>query len=213
MPDTDTRHRSPDWSREFRALAQSARDASLKKFYAAGAPAPDTPISEAALLAIDFETTGLDSQSNSIVSIGVVPMSLQWISSSASRHWIVKPRFELTPDSVTIHRITHSDIEEAPDLREILPELLELMAGRVAVVHHRSIERGFLNEALLARLGEGIVFPVIDTMALEARLHRRGGLMTRLLGRRQQSIRLADSRLRYGLPAYSPHHAVSDALA
>ncbi|PKM01882.1 MAG: DNA polymerase III subunit epsilon, partial [Gammaproteobacteria bacterium HGW-Gammaproteobacteria-12] len=35
----------------------------------------------------------------------------------------------------------------------------------------------------------------------------------RLRGREPLSIRLADSRLRYGLPLYSAHHALTDALA
>jgi DNA polymerase III subunit epsilon len=35
----------------------------------------------------------------------------------------------------------------------------------------------------------------------------------RWLGGKPVSIRLHDSRLRYGLPGYQPHHAVVDALA
>jgi DNA polymerase-3 subunit epsilon len=57
---------------------------------------------------------------------------------------------------------------------------------------------------------------VIDTMQLEARLHRgkkRPGWLARVLGKQAESIRLADSRLRYGLPLYQAHHALTDALA
>ena len=67
------------------------------------------------------------------------------------------------------------------------------------------------------RIGEGISFPVIDTMALEARLYRRQpvGLLRRLFRRPapELSIRLADSRRRYGLPRYRPHDAMTDALS
>src|SRR5690606_14523285 len=91
------------------------------------------------------------------------------------------------------------------------------LAGRVVVVHCREIERAFLEVALTARLGEGIEFPVIDTMDLEARLHRAPppGFLARLFGRKAApaSIRLADSRERYGLPRYRAHHALTDALA
>ena len=54
-----------------------------------------------------------------------------------------------------------------------------------------------------------------DTMAIEARIRRpaTAGLLERLLGRAPPSIRLADSRARYGLPRYRPHHAPTDALA
>ena len=72
-----------------------------------------------------------------------------------------------------------------------------------------------MDAALRQRIGEGIEFPVIDTMELEARLHRRRppGLIDRLMGRSSESIRLADSRGRYNLPYYRPHNALTDALA
>jgi DNA polymerase-3 subunit epsilon len=62
------------------------------------------------------------------------------------------------------------------------------------------------------RIGEGIAFPVIDTMELDARLYRRlpGFFAWRM---RTESIRLADSRSRYELPRYRAHHALTDALA
>jgi DNA polymerase-3 subunit epsilon len=52
-------------------------------------------------------------------------------------------------------------------------------------------------------------------MALEARWERHGRLrgIKRLFGIQPPSIRLADSRTRYGLPHYSSHHAKLDAMA
>jgi DNA polymerase-3 subunit epsilon len=208
---------TPEWSRRFQLLAANARDERLKGYYAAGMVSGDTPLSAVPLMGLDVETTGLDPVKDGIVSIGLVPMSLEKIRSSASRHWIVKPRAILAEESVTIHGITDSQVQAAPDFSEILAEVLHYMAGHVLVVHCRDIERRFLNSALLARIGEGIEFPVIDTMELEARLYRgkRKGLLDWLLGRQppQISIRLAPSRARYGLPRYRPHHALTDALA
>ncbi|MEX1056213.1 MAG: 3'-5' exonuclease, partial [Natronospirillum sp.] len=85
----------------------------------------------------------------------------------------------------------------------------------IAVVHYQAIERGFFDAALQLRLNEGIEFPVIDTMMLEARRHRsrQGKWRDLLWGRKPVSIRLADSRTRYGLPHYPPHHATTDAVA
>ncbi|MFT3760438.1 3'-5' exonuclease [Thauera sp.] len=168
------------------------------------------------MAALDIETTGLDPARDEIVSIGVVPMTVAYIRASASRYWVVSPNGELKPESVTIHTITHAQVDEAPDLDAVLGELLEALAGRIVVVHCRGIERGFLDAALRARIGEGIEFPVIDTMELEARLYRSPpGFFGWLLGRRRrtESIRLADSRSRYRLPRYRAHHALTDALA
>lgn len=212
---TPTRPQTPNWSERFRELAASAHDERLVEYYQAGAVTPDTPIAEVPFVALDLETTGLNPQRHSIVSIGLVPFDLNRIRLRQARHWLVKPRLPLLQRSVTFHRITHSDVRRAPDLEQVLDELLRSMAGRVVVVHHRAIERQFLDIAIRMRLNEGIEFPVVDTMELEARLYRRRppGLWARLLGQAPESIRLADSRTRYGLPHYQPHHALTDALA
>jgi DNA polymerase-3 subunit epsilon len=206
-----------DWRRRFEALSRSARDDRLRAYYAAGMVEGDTPLSEVPLMALDVETTGLDPLKDGIVSIGLVPMSLERIRTSASRHWILKPRVPLGEESVTIHGITDSQVVVAPDLNQVLDEVLRAIEGHVLVVHCRDIERQFLNGALRARIGEGIEFPVIDTMELEARLYRNQprGWLNWALGRHspQVSIRLADSRRRYNLPRYRPHHALTDSLA
>jgi DNA polymerase-3 subunit epsilon len=205
---------TPDWRQRFQALATTARDARLKAYYAAGVPSADAPLSSVPMAALDIETTGLEPGRHEIVSIALVPMDLAQIQSSRTQHWIVKPQGDLTAESVTFHGITHSQVALAPDFDDVLQSLLAAMAGRVLVVHCREIERGFLDAALTARLGEGLQFPVIDTMALEAQLHRQP---TGFWGRWRQapppSIRLDDSRRRYGLPSYRPHHAPTDALA
>lgn len=204
-----------DWSARFAELAQQARYPALKAFYQAGVVAANTPLQEVPLVAVDFETTGLDPRKGGIVSIGLVPMSLNRIRCAGAWHWVVKPRAHLSTASVVVHGITHSEIETAPDLADILDLLLEQLRGRVAVVHHRGVERTFLNAALQNRIGEGIEFPVIDTMELEARLYRSKplSLWDRLRGRRPVSIRLPQSRERYHLPRYCQHHALTDALA
>jgi len=204
-----------DWAAQFAELAASARDPRLQAFYQAGCVTADTPLEQVPLLALDVETTGLDANQHAIVSLGLLPFTLQRIRCGAARYWVVKPASELSGESVTFHHITHSDIRHAPRLGQILDELLTAMAGKVMVVHYRNIERSFLDQALRQQLGEGLQFPVIDTMQLEARLYpkRQPGWLGRLLGRQPVSIRLADSRQRYNLPMYQAHHALTDALA
>lgn len=211
---TDPDNQMQDWSARFAQLALEARHPALRKFYEAGVVSAHTAIDSVQLLAMDVETTGLDAQAHGIVSIGLLPCTLQRIRCRHAQYWVVKPSSELSGKSVTFHHITHADISEAPTLGKILEALLDAMAGRVMIVHYRNIERGFLHQAFLKHLGEGLQFPVIDTMQLEARIHRqKQGWLKRLLRRPQQSIRLADSRARYNLPMYHAHHALTDALA
>ena len=203
-----------DWPAYFEQLQICARDPRLQRFYAAGMVTPVTPIANTPLIAMDFETTGLDAEQNDIVSIGVVPLSMQRIFCRESEHWLLKPSEKLAEESVVIHGITHSAIESAPDLEQILDALLGVLAGRVAVVHYRHIERTFLARAVLNRLGESITFPVIDTLWLEQRIQQQQQrLLDHLLRRPLPSVRLNDCRARYGLPHYQAHHALTDALA
>ncbi|MBW7472019.1 3'-5' exonuclease [Marinobacter sp. M216] len=204
-----------NWPERYRALAQDARNPLLKEFYEAGCVAPDTPLADVPMVALDFETTGLDPSQHSIVSVGMVPFSLNGIQLGAARHWVVRPKLPLHQASVEIHGITHADIAHAPDLSEILEWIFDLLKGRVPVVHYRNIERQFMDVALKWRLGEGIQFPVLDTMAIEAHIYpeRHPSRWQRLLGKRPISIRLSDSRSRYGLPHYAAHNALIDAIA
>lgn len=214
----------PVWPEIYERLASRSTAPLLKRFYARGMCSGDTPLADVPFVALDLETTGMSADRHGIVSIGLVPFTLARIYCTGSRYWVLRPRRFLSDESIAIHRITHDDLRRAPDLGEILPDLLDAMAGRVAVVHYRNLERPFLRRAVCERLGEGIVFPVVDTMELEARVHRRSrvgrwqsGSIARFLagreGRHPKSIRLAQSRARYNLPLYSAHHALTDALS
>jgi len=204
-----------DWAKIYQDKAQSVTDERLQSFYQAGVVDPSTPLSKVPFVALDFETTGLDANTDDIVSIGLVPFTLNRIYCNQARHWIVNPTAPLEEESVVIHGITHNDIIDAPDLRRILDEVLDALAGKIVVVHYRRLEREFMDSALKERIGEGIVFPVMDTMAIEAWVQEKqaSGFINRLKGTKPQSIRLGTTRGRYGLPAYPPHHALTDALA
>lgn len=203
-----------EWVRHFKDLSQSSSNEHLQTYYSQGMVSGDTPMDTVPLVALDFETTGLNSKQDDIVSIGLVPFSIQRIRCSQTKHWIVKPNCPLEEESVVIHQITHSDILNAPDLTQVLRELLHAIAGKVVVVHYRHIERDFLTNALMQRIGEGIHFPVIDTMALEQHLLRGNrSLVAKLLNQALPSVRLPDCRQRYGLPTYQLHHATIDAIA
>ncbi|MGM0833365.1 3'-5' exonuclease [Halomonas qinghailakensis] len=204
-----------NWLDYMAERAELSNNSALKQFYATPLPSPDTPISQVPMVALDMETTGLDERRHAIVSIGVVPFTLDRIPLAQRRYWVLKPPRPLDEASIAYHHITHSEIASAPDLDDVLDDLLAVLAGRVVVVHFRNIERPFLDAAVKARRGEGLLFPMIDTMSLEARMHRQTlwARFRRWLGQPPVSIRLNASRERYSLPAYQGHHALVDALA
>lgn len=203
------------WSTKFQHKQEQASDERLIAFYSNALPSPDTPIADIEFVALDFETTGLNPQKDGIITIGLVPFNLNRIFLRQSKHWKVRPQEKLDEDSVIIHGITHSELIDAPDLNDILGDFLHCLSGKVVVVHYRRIEREFLDQALRTRIGEGIEFPVLDTLEIEANIQQKlfGGLWNKLKGKKPESLRLAQSRRRYGLPDYTPHHALTDAIA
>lgn len=202
-----------DWPSFMAARVAEMQDERLKKFFQAGVCDPDTRLDNAPLVALDLETTGLNPGIDDIVSIGIVPFSTDSISCSDAEYWVLKPRQPLD-DSAVIHGITHSDVKKAPDLEKIFEDLLEVLAGKAVVAHYLQIERNFLHNAFMTRLGEGICFPIIDTMVIEAEKQAQDqSFFEKLLRRPVPSVRLADARQRYGLPRYQSHHALTDALA
>jgi len=204
-----------NWSAFLKRKAEKSQDKRLYRFYSEGTYSEETPLSNIEFVALDFETTGLNSDQNSIISIGLVPFNLKRIFCNKSKKWYIDPQDNLEENTVVIHGITHSDLKGAPDLLHVLEPLLKEIAGKVVVVHYRRIEREFLDKNLIKLLNEGIVFPVIDTMQIEYDIQRKAcsGFINWLRGKRPQSIRLGNSRLRYNLPSYAPHDALTDAIA
>lgn len=206
---------SKNWQNTMRQLELSTKDPRLKAFYQVGAVAAHTALQDTSFVALDFETTGLDPVRDGIVSIGLVPLTLDRIHSSKAQSYLVKPRVQLNESSVIVHGITDSAIAQAADLELYIEPLLQALAGKVVLVHHLPIERAFLYHSLMSRLGEGVVFPMIDTLALERGFTQSGlqGWWRSITAQAKPSLRLADCRQRYQLPAYQPHHAVTDAIA
>ncbi|MFC0269518.1 3'-5' exonuclease [Kushneria aurantia] len=202
-----------EWPDYLAARHNNCGDERLSRYFGAGTFDPRTPMEEVPLVALDFETTGLDPGRHSIVSVGIQPFSMRRIPVAQGYYRVVRPRRALSSSSVVHHRLTHSALAEAPRFDEVIGEVLERLAGRLVVVHYTRIEREFLDAAARHYLGEPLLFPLIDTMAIEAYLHRRPAWYQRLRGRRPASLRLHPSRERYGLPAYQAHHALTDALA
>ena len=204
-----------NWKAFLQIKAQESKDSRLTHFYNVSTYHGETELKDIEFVALDFETTGLDANENSIISIGLVPFTLHRIACRQAKHWFITPEDKLKEDSIIIHGITHSDLKGAPDLLRILEQLLDELAGKIVVVHYRRIERDFFDAALRSLINEGIVFPVIDTMQIEADVQQAKpkSFLDWFKKGRPESIRLANSRTRYNLPTYPPHDALTDAIA
>jgi len=160
------------------------------------------------IVALDLETTGLDPRKDSILSIGLVQIRHMAVRLDTAWHQVVRVDHALNEASVVIHEITDDAAAAGRPIAEVLPPLLEQLAGRVMLVHYKNIEQNFLDAACRRLYGAGFVIPTIDTLALAARVYERRNHTVQ-----PGDLRLFNLRPRYNLPRYKAHNALSDALA
>jgi DNA polymerase-3 subunit epsilon len=192
------------WLRRLRYRKQ-ARGTPLEPFYAAPLPARGTPWQQLELLALDFETSGLDHRHDRILSMGWVRIRQARIELGSARQVLIQAEGSVG-QSATVHGLTDSDLRQGLSLQAAVRLLLRELHGRVLVAHGAAIELGFLSSACRACFGLPPSLRSIDTLALEQRLRRHQN-------DRQGELRLHACRERHNLPSYRPHSAAVDALA
>lgn len=112
---------------------------------------------------VDLETTGL-SNADRIVEIGVVLLRPDL---TVERRWetLIQPERDI-PNSY-IHKITATDVVDAPSFAEVAAYFGSLLHGRILVAHNASFEHRFLtNEFNRAHAHNGLCQPWLDTMKL-----------------------------------------------
>jgi len=157
------------------------------------------------LLAVDVETTGLSPVRDRLLAVGWVPVDGTRIDLSGARRYVV--RRDDPGDAVTIHGLTHDDLEAGRPLAEVLAELRHALSGRVLLAHYAAFDLAFLDAAFGAVGEEPVRPPDVCTMDLQRRLLTRHGEPP------HDALRLWRARERHGLPHTRAHDALGDALA
>jgi len=180
----------------------------LRDFLSVPFPALYTPFDQIPILAVDFETTGLDAVQDKLLSVGCVELTHNQIILGSSYHEIIQTTGSLRADNVTIHQITDDQKDQGKPLAEVIEQLLKRLAGKVMLVHFARIERQFLHQACLELYGMAPPLPIIDTLVVaKKRLDKRD------VAYDPSELRLSALRTKYGLPDHYAHNALNDAIA
>ncbi|NLC98459.1 MAG: 3'-5' exonuclease [Actinomycetales bacterium] len=169
---------------------------------------------EAPMVGFDTETTGVNPQTDRIVTA-----SLEWINADATRvsgQWIINPGVEIPTSATAVHGITNDRVQAegaapAVALEEITVALAEAMrAGFPAVAFNASYDFTILEAenarhgvpTLASRLG-GEVAPVVDPLVLDKQVdrYRRGKRVLTIVAEH------------YGVSLVEAHDAQADARA
>jgi len=180
----------------------------LREFLSRPFPALNTPFQQIPMLAVDFETTGLDAVQDKLLSVGCVELRHQQIKLGTSYHEIIRTRGSLKANNVTIHQITDDQKDQGQPLAEVIEQLLKRLAGKVMLVHFARIERQFLRQACLELYGMVPPLAIIDTLVVAKK-----SLDKRAVAYDPSQLRLTALRAKYDLPDHYAHNALNDAIA
>ena len=164
-------------------------------------------IADTPMIAADLETTGLDASRDHIVAIGWVLLERGRIVMGSARHILIRPE-QSVGDSATIHELLDQEVAGGESLETGLETLFEAAQDRIWIFHHAGLDVSFLRDACQQWSGVVPPFLVLDTMRIEYQRRRR-----REMPVKQGDLQLGHLRQVYGLPRYTAHNALIDAVA
>lgn len=113
-------------------------------------------------VSLDLETTGLSSQKDKIIEVGAVKFS-EDKKEIARFKQLVNPRIPIPFEVTATTGIKDKDVEGAPTIDEILPEIKEFIGDAGIVGHNIEFDTGFLAEN-----GLELENPLFDTWHLSS---------------------------------------------
>ena len=151
---------------------------------------------------LDLETTGGSAQRDAITEVGAVKVrGGEQLGELAT---LVDPGTGIPPQVVALTGITTALVTGAPRLPQVLPSVLEFLAGAVLVAHNAPFDAGFLRAACERHGAAWPRPPVLCT----ARLAR--AVLTR---DEAPSVRLGALAELFGTATRPTHRALADARA
>jgi DNA polymerase-3 subunit epsilon len=190
-----------------RHLAEACTEASLVDYLAGCGELRPGDVGDTPMIAVDLELTGLDPARDHIISVGWTLIDGGRVQLGSNRHVLVTAA-ESVGESAAIHELTDSEVAEGVKPRKALKKLFKAAAGRVWVFHHAALDVAFLQRACREWAGFAPPFTVLDTMQIELGLRKRRDVPVQ-----QGDLQLSQLRSDYGLPRYTAHNALIDALA
>lgn len=172
--------------------------------------APDTRWAEAALAVVDFETTGLDPETNRVIEIGVALFSGGRLE--RSEMWFVNPGVPIPAESTEITGITDDMVKDAPAFEHVWPAVAELLRGRLPVAYNHRFDSRFLW-AELRRAGERTSGEDLPPASVDDGVWIDPFIWAREIQKEEKGFKLGDVCARLGVPLETAHRASHDAEA
>ncbi|GAB2025037.1 ATP-dependent DNA helicase DinG [Lactovum odontotermitis] len=115
---------------------------------------------------VDLEATDASNSKDKvkkIIQIGIVVLENGKIADSFASN--VNPHEKLSENIAKLTGLKNRELRQAPDLAEIMPQVLKILDGAIFVAHNVKFDWGLLSEHF-AKLGVKLDMPRIDTVEL-----------------------------------------------
>ena len=163
-------------------------------------------------VALDCETTGLNVNSDEIISIGAVRIVGNRIMTSERLELLVRPEKGVSADSVRIHRLREQDVAQGLPIDDAMKQLMRFIGSRPLVGYYLEFDVAMLNKAIWPLLGQGLPQPAIEVSALYYDHKFRQMLPYEQQTNPNIDLRFAALMTDLDLPVREAHDALNDAV-
>ncbi len=170
------------------------------------------PFEDYDYVVLDTELTSLNPKNGEVVSIGAVRIRGLRLLIGGSFFCYARPEKPLPKDSTMIHRITPQQIENAPNLEDVLPDFINYCHGAVLVGHFLKIDMTFLGKAFRKHFGGTLGNVWLDTLKLAQSLEEYRRRHRYSDDPIENSFNLNKLAVKYNLPLFEKHDALEDAI-
>jgi DNA polymerase-3 subunit epsilon/CBS domain-containing protein len=150
-------------------------------------------------VALDLETTGLDSRRDAVVSVAAIPFVDR--QPRPGLRTLVNPGRLIPAAATRIHGLDDAAVAGSPAIADVLPRLAATCEHRVLVGHAIDFDL-----AVLARDAKAAAAPPLRNLALDTRD------LALALDPRQREVTLEGLAERWGVPLIGRHTAAGDAI-
>ena len=161
----------------------------------------ETPLTALSASAIDTETTGLDMRIHRVLSVGVVRVHGTRVFHGATLDRLVNPAVEIPVRATAVHGLTNAMVAAAPPFRDIVPELLAILADTAVIGHNARFDLAMLAREMARAERSWEPPPALDTALLYLALEPGA-----------ETIGLGGAAARFGVTIQGRHTALGDSL-
>jgi DNA polymerase-3 subunit epsilon len=163
-------------------------------------------------VALDCETTGLNTKTDDIISIGAVRIRGNRVMTSERLELLVRPdKKKISAESVRVHRLREQDVAQGANIDDAMMQLMRFIGSRPLVGYYLEFDVAMINRVLFPILGMGLPQEKIEVSGLYYDYKYRQ-LPSHARDSRAIDLRF-DSLMRdLNLPLWPAHDALNDAV-